>query len=739
MGIQRKWHRSASVAAAAWLLLNAGAVRAEAEDDDDKGTIIVTGVRPTDLLTNSPTGSRLGLSILETPASINVVDGDAIRLRGDVLVIDAVTRAPGVTSTGNPGNGGTALAMRGFEGQGSVLQLFNGVRLFPVAGTITFPSDPWNIERIEVLSGPASVLYGQGALGGAINVIPKQPNRSRLEAQGEAGYGSQNSWHVAGGAGGPIGGGFSFRVDAAHRQSDGYVDRGGSDNLALSGALRFDPSDNFSITLRDDYGEFHPSKYFGTPLINGKLDTSIRERNYNVGDAEMHFRDNRLGLNFDWNVSDSITISNTAYYLTSKRKWRNLEAYCWNDAKGFCPSRYNGDPDDPDAEPFTPGKIWRGDNYGIVHDQDQYGDQGTVKFSTPIGGMAKNDLLVGFDANRTNLTYGHDFDTDYQSDEVDPHNFNPGLFLDTVGIALRYHTKTDTWSLYAEDRLALTEQISIVGGIRYERNKVGRWTYVYTGNTITGETPALDGNNHAAYKTLEHTTWRVGLVYEPVKNLTFYAQYATAVDPLGTLTTYSTSGTQFKLTNATGYQYEAGAKGVFLEGKGQFTLAAYRLVKKNLFTQMQTNGDIFQVGQRSSQGVEASVTMQLPGGFAVDANGTILDANYDDFTGFNGKTPPGVPESAANLELRWSGLKSFQLRGNLRYVGRRFSDNENKFRVPGYVVVDAGLTYAVTPHVGIDLRAINLFDKDYALTTYNDEQWILGRPLSFEVSLRANF
>ena len=89
---------------------------------------------------------------------------DDIRARGDASVIDAVTRATGVTNSGDPGNGDTALAMRGFSGQGSVLQLYDGVRLFPVAGTITFPNDPWNIERIEVLSGPASVLYGQGAL-----------------------------------------------------------------------------------------------------------------------------------------------------------------------------------------------------------------------------------------------------------------------------------------------------------------------------------------------------------------------------------------------------------------------------------------------------------------------------------------------------------------------------------------------------------------------------------------------
>ncbi|MBO9575696.1 MAG: TonB-dependent receptor [Sphingobium sp.] len=699
--------------------------------DTPAGTIIVTGVRPSALNKASPTGSRLGLTPLQTPATVSEIDGDALRARGDALVIDAVTRAPGVTNAGNPGNGGTSLAMRGFEGQGSVLQLFNGVRLFPVAGTITFPSDPWNIERIEVLSGPASVLYGQGALGGAVNVVPKQPDDKRAEWQANVGYGSQNSVHVAAGAGGPLGSGFSFRADGSYRQSDGYVDRGDSDSLALSGALKFAPTDDFVVTLRDDYGDFHPSKYFGTPLINGKLDSSIRERNYNVGDSEIHYRDNRLALMLDWTVSDAVTINNTAYYLTSKRKWRNLESYCWVASDGFCPNGYNSDP-------ATPGMIFRTDNFGIVHDQDQYGDQGSVKLSSAFGGEAKNDLLVGFDMSRVNLVYSHDFDTDTQISEVNPKSFNPGLFLDTVGIAPRYHTKTDTISIYAEDRLSLTDKLSVVGGVRYEHNKVGRWTYLYAGTTITGDKPALNGGT-TAYKTLEHTTWRVGVVYQPSHNLSFYAQYATAVDPLGTLTTFSTSGSQFQLTNANGHQYEAGMKGVFMDGKGSFTLAAYRLVKQNLFTQLQPNGQIFQVGQRSSQGVEASLTLALPGGFGIDANGTVLDANYDDFAGFVGKTPPGVPETAANLEVSWNGLQNFGARANLRYVGRRFTDNANTFRVPSYIVVDATLTYAITKNVGVDLRVYNLFDKDYATATYNDEQWILGRPQSFDIALRASF
>lgn len=178
-------------------------LNAQSTPASDAEDILVVGQHAQGTLTTpNATGSRLGLTPLETPATISVIDGATIRARGDMSVIDATSRAPGISNAGNPGNGGTALAARGFSGQGSVLQLIDGVRLFPAAGTITFPTDPWMVERIDILSGPASVLYGQGALGGAVNVLMRKPNTQRTQMEGEIGYGSQNSFHGAAGAGG---------------------------------------------------------------------------------------------------------------------------------------------------------------------------------------------------------------------------------------------------------------------------------------------------------------------------------------------------------------------------------------------------------------------------------------------------------------------------------------------------------------------------------------------------------
>ena len=133
--------------------------------------VSVVGVTSTTLGTPTLTGTRLGLTPLDTPASVSIMSGASIRDRGDQTVADAKTRAVGITMQGDPGNGGGAVVARGFGGVGSVMQLFDGDQLFVGAGTVTFPFDPWMVERIEVLGGPSSVLYGNGAIGGVVNVV----------------------------------------------------------------------------------------------------------------------------------------------------------------------------------------------------------------------------------------------------------------------------------------------------------------------------------------------------------------------------------------------------------------------------------------------------------------------------------------------------------------------------------------------------------------------------------------
>src|SRR5690606_35812929 len=213
----------------------------------------------------------------------------------------------------------------------------------------------------------------------------------QTEAEAEVRYGSFDTYQAAIGMSAPITEGLAFRVDASRRASDGYVDRGESESVALSGSLEFRPSDNLSLVLRHDFGDQSPMKYWGTPLADGTtLDTSIRERNYNVGDAVLDFRDNRTQLSLDWNLAANLGLNATAYRLTSRRHWENLETYFY----------------DTDADVVN-----RADNFGILHDVQQTGGQANLRFDAPLGGSIENRLVIGVDLNVIDLDYWHNFDT----------------------------------------------------------------------------------------------------------------------------------------------------------------------------------------------------------------------------------------------------------------------------------------------------------------------------------------
>ncbi|QOT80870.1 TonB-dependent receptor [Cupriavidus basilensis] len=673
--------------------------------------VVSSASQPPGLALSEPTstGSRLGLTPLETPASVEVLSGDTIRERGDLSVREAVTRATGITSNGAPGNGGTALAARGFAGQGSVMQLYDGTRLYVASGTVTFPFDTWSVDRIEVLRGAASVMVGEGAIGGVVNVIPKKPMPAPIANELQLTGGTQKTARAAFDSGGAVNETLSYRLNASYGRSGGWVDRGDSRSLAVSAAVRLDVSPEFNLTLSYDDADQHPMQYLGTPLAAGSLDTSLRKKNYNVGDADITYRDRWTRLAAQWQPNERVTVRNQFYYLTSQRHWRDAESYT--------------------LLPAT-GQVRRTDYLEILHDQEQVGDRADLMIDGQLFGMA-NTAMVGFDVNRINFTHSNNSPYGGAS-TVNAYQFDPGQFFSPPGIVTspRFRTHTTQAALFGEDRLQLTRQWSVIGGVRLDHAQLER------GNLVTGDDWTRSFNN---------ITWRAGTVYAFTPALSVYAQYATATDPLGALISTSDAQKDFKL--ATGRQIEAGVKQSFWNQRGEWTFAAYQIVKKNLLTRDASNPALsVQVGEQSSRGLEASVSVALMHGLRLDANGTVLRARYDNFAesvngalvSRNGNVPTSVAQQAANLWLTWAFAPQWQAGGGLRYVGKRYTNNANTTAMPSYTVVDASLQWRASRKTALTLRVYNLFNRDYAESAGNSGgQWLLGRPRAAELS--ANF
>ena len=673
--------------------------------------VSVFGTGATTLAAPAQTGSRLELTPLETPASVFILSGNAVRERGAPTIVDAKARAVGVTIRANPGNGYNGLAVRGFDDTGSVMQLFDGELMLVGASTVTFPFDPWMVERIEVLGGPASVLYGNGAIGGVVNVVPRRPNVSSKETAIRLAAGSFNTWRGAVGTAGQIGTNTSYRFDFSGNRSSGWLEGNRSDSTALSASLRHRLRANLSVTVSEDFGYQRPGEYFGTPTINGDVDASRRDVNYNVADSEIWFRDNWTQARVEWQPAPNVSVRNSLRILAAGRHFRDVEQYVFN--------------------PGT-NQINRDSYFEAFHRQRQYGDRTEIVLSSrPLG--LSNTLSAGFDYNF--ISFQHTNNSPYGGSSVtDLENSTPGTFINLAGTLPKYRTHTNQIAFFAENQFAVTTKVSLVGGLRFDRYAVERRNLL---------------DDSTVERTYTPPSWRGGAVYSVKPGLSVYGHVATATDTVRNV--ISSNPGQLLWDPTTGRQVEGGIKQSLRDQRVEWTMAGYHISKTKLLAPVPGRpGVMQQIGSQSSRGVEATATVDLPVGVRIEGNLAVLDARFDDFSenvggvlvSRAGNTPPSVPERSVNLWITWAAPDAWQFRGGLRSVGRRYWDNANAFSIPAYTVVDAGVHKQLTRMLAVDLHMFNLTNTLYATDFYFNAfapQWMLGAPRSAEVALTLGF
>lgn len=666
---------------------------------------------PLDVPTSA--GSRLNLASIDMPASVTTLSGSDILMRDDPSVNAAVTRAVGVTTNLSTGGAGNGVAVRGFNGS-SIAFLYDGIRNEAGLGNIGWPFDPFMVESIDVLNGPASVLYGVGGIGGAINVIPHKPDRHR-ETFIRLSGGSFNTFRLSADTTGELTDSILYRVTASRQQSDGYVDRGNWGSTSVSGALTFIHTPKLRSTLVNDFAFIRPFNYNGVPLINGVPPQNLWSQNYASLDSDVHFDENSSRFETTWTPTPDWTVKNVASWLYGFRLWRQGGTQLT----------------------FQPAldEILR-NGYGIYQQrQFQFDDEVDATLVKPFLGM-QNTFTAGSDAEHTILTR---YVTTWpgKSTLLPVLVSDPGLYP-ASGALLGPAQKNvvERYSVYADDRLRITRRLSVVAGLRYDNEHVIRYDLVTVGTR--------------AGRTYNPVDSRVGAVYALGGGLNVYAQYSQATDALSNVCCISASQLGFK--PAHGEQEEAGFKQAAFSGRLQWTLAAYRIVKTNLLIPNPFSLTLLeQVGSQSSKGVEANVSYNLRKGFVFGANGTILRPRFDNFiesvsgvgVSRDGKWPTNVPSASANLFATAPVHKKWTAQGTLRYVGTRYLNNANTIPMPSYVVVDAGLRWSIGERTAIDFRGANLFNRFY---TYNyssnangSGSFLMGAPRSGEIVFSTRF
>lgn len=705
----------------------------------------------------SGTGSRLGLTNRELPASVSIITQEMMQLRGLRTAVEAVEAAVGMTGGTHFGSIPT-YSTRGFGGN-NVTILRDGIRQ-NTASQSSRTVDSFLLDRIEVLKGPDGLMFGEGAIGGAVNYISKSPSAD-FRGDALASTGAWGSYRVGLGVGGPVTFGaasshlsnsksqipsaLSFRADYSHNVTNAHQERNSQryDALALSLAWRA----NAKLTLTwcgtflDDWNE----SYYGSPVIydavvnttvanaqpeirlfnattdrfvNPRVDPAARRTNYNVLDNFAATENVFNRVRADLRLAPNLELRAETYAATQLLKWRNIETNTWN----------------PVAKNITRGNLTL-----IYRDDVLLGQRFDATIKRSVASHA-NRLVIGavFEHN-DQIRGGTPGNLVLTTPSVSLLNPNIGYspasrFQKTSRVGVATH------AFHLQDVFDLTSRLRAVAGLRYDHLSLQR-------DTLANATTAPATPFSTFKKGYRTTTGRLGLVATLTRDINAYASLSRAAEPVTQLVSLTATSADFSLQK--GRQYEAGLKGTFLRGQLDATLAVFDLLKKDLLTSttdpvtgIRTNQ---QIGAQKSKGLEAALAISPGAGWRVELNGAFTDSSYADFnenlgTGIisrAGKRPSNVPEWVANVFVAKRFAHGLSLSGGPRYVSDRFGNTNNSVVADGYVVLDASASYTYR-RTTFTLRGRNLLDEIYepvAGTTMRR----LSDPRTAELTVRTPF
>lgn len=733
-------------AAAPCLLLTvpAAAQNRDATDDRTNATIVVTGQRdPLKLDNQAQVSSRLGLSIRETPASVEVLTQDDLQVRGLRTARETFNDVVGAIAGNVPGNP-AVVSLRGFAGN-TVSILQDGVRI-STSTVVQRDSNNWHYDRIEVLKGPASVLYGEGALAGVINKVTRKPVLGERHLDTLLSVGSFDTVFAAGGVNLPVSSTVAVRADASYQRSDSLyeVDNNDTFSAGLTASALWRPSDRLSLLVAiDHFEDRYDATYQGLPLIPGQYalrptdavtgangliaDRALRRRNYNPQGAYSGADETKVRSRLDWTIGSGWTFALDLTGYTSKR------AFLLADSQTFVA---------PTAA--FPGGSFRQTYQDFRHDHQFWNARGVIGNDSRIAGL-RNRFSLGVEHNDTDFVSLRQTAPTSVLPAVDVRN--PAIVPLPTGTAIftagnvTFDSKLKQTSVFAEDALNLTPKWLLVGGIRWDHMQLNRATIQNISGAIDRNTPTFDP-----------VSWRAGTTWDVFGDdksggLTLYAQYTTAVSPVSSILLASVANSRFRLTK--GRAYEAGFKATAWGGRASVTGAAYRIEQRDILTRDPNNPTLtVQGGRQSSQGVEMSAVVSPAKALRLSGGLSYTDAQYDELSELvggvridrSGNRPINIPSITVNASALYTIADKVTVGGFLRHASAFYTDMANTIRVAGHTVLDASLSFPVVPQATLTLRGRNLTDAFYGeYSGYPTTNVYIGAPRSFEVALATRF
>ncbi len=659
----------------------------------------------------SAAATKTDTPILETPQSISVVTREQLDKRDVKTVVEALQYVPGIyTHPGGKDPRFDQYQIRGFDAQGNGAFRDGLKELGSAANFNHFRTEPYGLERIEVIRGPSSVLYGQIAPGGLVNAITKRPTSETLrEVQGK--IGSNDLFDGAfdlSGASDPSAE-FMFRLTGLVRDSDAQVahfaDFVPDDRVFIAPSFTWRPDDNTTFTLltdfqRDKSGNAFPVSLvtlgpgFTLPARDAKaLPLYLGDPSFNKFDQEQF----RIGYQFEHRFNETFTVRQGLRYGEVDLDYR----YLTGNAVVGAPSTFN--------------RL----AVSIGEETSSFTTDNQLQAKLSTGGV-KHTILTGVDYQRFGL------ESETRRNAGPSLNINNPVYWQVVTppttLVASTDQSADQTGIYAQDQAKLDGWLLTLGG-RYD------WATVDTLNRIS---------NRRTKSNDEAFTGRAGLTYLFDFGLAPYASYSESFLP--------TTGTDFSgnpFDPTTGQQYEVGLKYEPLGTRSRLTLAAFDLTQQNvLITDPVNAGFSVQTGEVRSRGFEAEASASLTDGLELIATYTLMDVEVTKSTQGNvGKTPIITPEEMASIfadyTIQSGPFARLGFGAGARYIGESYKDLPNNVTNDAYTVFDAGAHYALADGTLLQVNANNIFNNgDATCTTSGGCQYISPRVVTGKVTYR---
>ncbi|WP_188036793.1 TonB-dependent siderophore receptor [Pseudomonas sp. EZ-C24] len=636
--------------------------------------------------TRTAAGTKTDTPIVETARSLSVITRQQLDDRQVLNLNDALRYTAGVQSSGY-GSDSRAdwLRVRGFD----PTQFLDGLAL--PKGSFANPKvEPWNLERITVLRGPASSVYGQTPPGGMLDMVSRRPQAERAH-QIEVQAGSNEHKQINFDSTGKIDdeGRFLYRISGVVRDSNSPIDHIPDKRYNIAPSLTWNVDEDTKLTFisqytRDDTGitgQFLPLQGTKLPSAAGKI-----SHHKNLGEPDWDFYDRTyyaLGYAFEHRLNDTWQFRQNLRYTKNDLSFQAVNVGTFNTV---------------DAD----GNVNR--ESGIINeDISQFAVDNNFQADFDTGAVS-HTLLLGLDHQRANTNYQWLYGLG-----VPPINVNRPVYgADMSGVSYitlqDFNQKTQQTGVYVQDQMSLDNWRLTLGG---------REDWVHTGTRF-------NVNNATSTQRDKAFSGNVGLSYVFDNGVTPYISYTESFQP--TMGADARAAQSFAPTE--GRQYEVGVKYQPVGSQTLLTAAVYDLTQQNVRV---TEGSITrQVGELQVRGLELEASTQLTDNFKAIASYTYTDTEITKGLATDvGNRMALIPRNQATLwaDYTWHNglLDGFGVGGGVRYVGDTYGNTANTSvaHVSSYTVYDASAHYDLgrldnsMKGLSVAVEAKNLFNKDY--------------------------